>query len=693
MESSILLVGAMSRLLIAVTCLCFVGLTVALKGIRVSVGQSSLLKSRTWLRSTPSSTSPAANTLSKEATTLARLEGMKGKELKELMKTMGGKPGTLKKADLVKECHKLLLNKFDEKRSGIDPSSTTTSPAGAGGALNDGIVKSKVKWTGRTDQKGKNKARYLQPLSSMALKGLGAGDGHGKSTEASQSKLRHKHPFGPLRDTRFGDNSFTADIDITFLGTASCVPSTTRGVSSIALRSQSDVWLFDCGESTQLQMQKSRVKPSKIKKIFLTHAHGDHSFGLPGVLCLIGQSTQEEREEKEKSRRDREAAGGGDDNGDGNSYFGDTVEPIDIYGPEGTRDLVRATIQLTYSRVVAPFRVHELKDVPYLHGRCVKWPPPVPNVRTRYDPYYGEQEGGKDIYPDENGHYHIIEGQSGGSGGSRPMRREGRGGTGDDSPPVTSLLTVKAAPMQHTVPCLGYVVTEANRAGRLKFEKIRPLVEAHKEELKSQLGLRDANKVYAILKNMLPEDGPFEFPDGTKMHTTDFLEPMRRGRKVVIMGDTCTGEHIAPLAKDCDVLIHEATNAFFRGTGEGRNERHSNYYQLERDTLKHGHSTPEMAGSFAASVNAKTLLLTHFSPRYRGDDDYVHMRKMWQIEDMARNAAGGKLEGVNEVVAAWDQLCLPVALKENDGEGENKAEVAAAVAETEAEIEKERLQL
>jgi ribonuclease Z len=645
------------------------------------------------LRSTPVAASSA-----QEANTLARLEGMKGKELKDLMKTMGGKPGTLKKSDLVRECHKLLLSKYDDKKktnsvtspSPVSAASADASSSVAGGRDDDVMSKSKVKWTGRTDQKHKQRARNLQPLSGIALNSLGAGDGHYSNNKAKRGgayrgdddaaagdgsgtsgasrsggtsnnnqKLRYKHPFGPLRDTRFGDDSFTADIDITFLGTASCVPSTTRGVSSVALRSQSDVWLFDCGESTQLQMQKSRVKPSKIKKIFLTHAHGDHSFGLPGVLCLIGQSTQEEREEKQKSRRDREA------NSNSNSlhgnFFGDEIEPIDIYGPEGTRDLVRATIQLTYSRVVAPFRVHELKEVPYLHGKCVKWRPPVPNVRTRYDPYYGEQEGGQDIYPDENGHYHLIEGEQGGSGGSKRGSVAPAGRCGDDSPPVTSLLTVKAAPMQHTVPCVGYVVSEADRAGRLKFDKIRPLVEEHKEALKSQLGLRDANKVYAILKNMKPEDGPFVFPDATQLHTHEFLEPTRPGRKIVIMGDTCTGEHIVPLAMHADVLIHEATNAFF---GSEKSERYSNYYQLERDTLKHGHSTPEMAGRFAAQIKAKTLLLTHFSPRYRGDDEYIHMKRMWTIEDMARNAANGTLEGVNEVVAAWDQLCLPVALQE-----------------------------
>lgn len=76
-------------------------------------------------------------------------------------------------------------------------------------------------------------------------------------------------------------------MDLVFLGTASAQPSSTRNHSSLALRLAGDVWLFDCGEATQHQLQKSVLRMGKIKKIFITHTHGDHIFGLVPLISTL----------------------------------------------------------------------------------------------------------------------------------------------------------------------------------------------------------------------------------------------------------------------------------------------------------------------------------------------------------------------------------------------------------------------
>ena len=77
---------------------------------------------------------------------------------------------------------------------------------------------------------------------------------------------------------------------IIFLGTSAGMPTAKRNVASFALifENNGDFWLFDCGESTQHQINLTGLKLSKLKNIFISHLHGDHIFGLPGLLATRG---------------------------------------------------------------------------------------------------------------------------------------------------------------------------------------------------------------------------------------------------------------------------------------------------------------------------------------------------------------------------------------------------------------------
>ena len=84
-------------------------------------------------------------------------------------------------------------------------------------------------------------------------------------------------------------------MEIIFLGTSSAVHSKERNHPSIALKAFGDVMLFDCGEGTQRQMLHTKVSPMKISRIFISHLHGDHILGLPGLLQSLGLQDREEK--------------------------------------------------------------------------------------------------------------------------------------------------------------------------------------------------------------------------------------------------------------------------------------------------------------------------------------------------------------------------------------------------------------
>jgi len=80
---------------------------------------------------------------------------------------------------------------------------------------------------------------------------------------------------------------------LTILGTSSALPTSERFPSAHVLNAHERLYLIDCGEGTQMQLRKNRIRFGKINHIFISHLHGDHIFGLYGLLStfsLMGRS-------------------------------------------------------------------------------------------------------------------------------------------------------------------------------------------------------------------------------------------------------------------------------------------------------------------------------------------------------------------------------------------------------------------
>jgi len=84
-------------------------------------------------------------------------------------------------------------------------------------------------------------------------------------------------------------------LSLTILGSNSAIPAHGRNPTSQVLQTQDECYLIDCGEGTQLQLARFKIKRSKINHIFISHLHGDHYFGLIGLLTsmgLMGRTTE-----------------------------------------------------------------------------------------------------------------------------------------------------------------------------------------------------------------------------------------------------------------------------------------------------------------------------------------------------------------------------------------------------------------
>ena len=120
-------------------------------------------------------------------------------------------------------------------------------------------------------------------------------------------------------------------LKLTILGCHSATPRSLAYTSSQVLELNNECFLIDCGEGTQRQLRKYKIKFSNIKHVFISHLHGDHFFGLIGLISTFNLLNREKE--------------------------------LHVYGPKGIKEIIMLQLKLSKSWVDYPLHFHELSSV------------------------------------------------------------------------------------------------------------------------------------------------------------------------------------------------------------------------------------------------------------------------------------------------------------------------------------------
>jgi ribonuclease Z len=270
------------------------------------------------------------------------------------------------------------------------------------------------------------------------------------------------------------------------LGTSSGKPTLKRNVSALAVAREAEWLLFDCGEGTQMQITRAGLSPSRLSAVFISHLHGDHFNGLPGLLSTMGLD-----------RRTRE---------------------LGLTGPRGIREYLDLLERLRVAFLTYPV---ELKEFNSLAEATV-----------------------------------VFE---------------------------TAEYSVSALGLDHRLFALGYRIDERPRPGRFNVEQAR------------KLGVPEGP-----LWGRLQSGEDLRLVDNSIVRSSDVMGAARPGKSVAYCLDTRPCAMSVQLARDVDLLIHEATYT----------------EEFASEAQQYGHSTAAQAARTARDAGARRLLITHFSTRF-----------------------------------------------------------------------------
>ncbi len=280
--------------------------------------------------------------------------------------------------------------------------------------------------------------------------------------------------------------------EVTILGCGSATPTLTRNPTAQYVRINSAEFLIDCGEGTQLQLLRFKCKANKLKAIFISHLHGDHFFGLPGLLStmhLMGRKNK-----------------------------------ITIYGPEPLKGILNQLFEASETTLRFPIE------------------------------FISTQSDKKNL---------LLE---------------------------TQTFSVYSFPLNHRIPCTGFIFKEKEHPRNLRRDIIQEL-----------------NIPIASMKS-IKAGNDFIQPSGEVILNSELTYPLQKSYSYAFCSDTAPDEHIVESLKGIDWLYHEAT--------------------FQKDLIDRAidtfHSTAEQAAQMALQCGAKTLLIGHYSARYSDIEELKH---------------------------------------------------------------------